>query len=640
MTASVLWRFGASWWTGFVVLGLAALAPRLVNLGSFSGKGDEGIRAEQLLLMARGFRPVRDVFASQGPLSLDIFLPFYLALDQTLAGARLAVAVYSTLAVLATYWVGRRAAGPAGGWLSAGLLLASPTFLANSRLALVEIPSLLPATVAVACLLEAGCGARRAWMAVSAVALAVALCIKPMMLPVVPALGLLLLMSPSRGWREILVYAAVAAVTMAVIVSAYSPAVLFDQVVRYRLGAARAEGWSFVENRDMLWGVLRDDGWGIVALAVVGAVVVCWRTPKVGIPLVVWALGTLGLLLIYTPLGTKHAALQPLPTSLVAGTGLAGVMDRLWAGPARMRLVDRLLGTASLLALFVWLAWLPPVWGELGQALSAGDAGAEPPYRDESLLIQYLTRPEEFILVDDPYLAFLNGRAMPPRLVDTSIFRIRSGTLTGAELIEDSERYGVRLMHLVSDNLRQIKKFRDWVDEAYQVVRIDERSNRKDRALYVLPALVTEETRSAIRSLRPYATYVDAEFDGQVRLRSVAVDRLDLRPGGSTGITFEWELVAATPVDWHPVVSLRDERGRSMLQDESSLGGGSGGTATWQPGRWVFKTAPFQVTSRTAPGRYTLAVGLYDSRARRMAQLTAGSPMDAEQARLVDLTVR
>ena len=42
-----------------------ALPMRLANIGSYSGKGDEGIRAEQLLLVAAGFRPVKDVFASQ-----------------------------------------------------------------------------------------------------------------------------------------------------------------------------------------------------------------------------------------------------------------------------------------------------------------------------------------------------------------------------------------------------------------------------------------------------------------------------------------------------------------------------------------------------------------------------------------------
>ncbi|MGE3913284.1 MAG: hypothetical protein AB7K36_28265, partial [Chloroflexota bacterium] len=131
----------------FVIVAVA-LPMRLANIGSYSGKGDEGIRAEQLLLMAAGFRPVKEVFASQGPLSLDIFYPFYLALGQTLAGARLAVVVWSVVSVLAVYVTARLVGGRLGGWTAAALLIASPTYLKNSRLALVEIPSILPAIVA------------------------------------------------------------------------------------------------------------------------------------------------------------------------------------------------------------------------------------------------------------------------------------------------------------------------------------------------------------------------------------------------------------------------------------------------------------------------------------------------------------
>ena len=58
---------------GVLALLGAALAMRLVNLNATIGKFDEGIRGEQLLLMAAGFRPFRDIFASQGPLSLDVF---------------------------------------------------------------------------------------------------------------------------------------------------------------------------------------------------------------------------------------------------------------------------------------------------------------------------------------------------------------------------------------------------------------------------------------------------------------------------------------------------------------------------------------------------------------------------------------
>jgi predicted membrane-bound mannosyltransferase len=197
------WLLARATWLGRWVDVLAPLAivavalpMRLANIGSYSGKGDEGIRAEQLLLMAAGFRPVKDVFASQGPLSLDVFYPFYLLLGQTLAGARLAVVVQSVLAILAVYWTARLVCGRVGGWLSAALLIASPTFLKNSRLALVEIPAMLPAIVALGAALAYQQRGERRWLIVSAVALALALAIKPMVVAVVPAAGLALLLRP------------------------------------------------------------------------------------------------------------------------------------------------------------------------------------------------------------------------------------------------------------------------------------------------------------------------------------------------------------------------------------------------------------------------------------------------------------
>ena len=129
-------------------LGAVALAMRLVNLETYTGKFDEGIRVEQLLLMQAGFRPVRDIFAAQGPLSLDSFFVPYLAFGQTLGAARAAVVIYSLLGLTAVYWVGNLLSGRLGGGLAATVLVLSPLYLKNSRLALLEVPALVPATVA------------------------------------------------------------------------------------------------------------------------------------------------------------------------------------------------------------------------------------------------------------------------------------------------------------------------------------------------------------------------------------------------------------------------------------------------------------------------------------------------------------
>jgi hypothetical protein len=634
-----------------------ALPMRLANIGSYSGKGDEGIRAEQLLLMAAGFRPVKEVFASQGPLSLDVFYPFYLVLGETLAGARLAVVVWSVLSILAVYFSARLVGGRVGGWVAAALLIASPTYLKNSRLALVEIPSVLPAIVALGAALAYQQRRDRRWLLVSAVALALALAIKPMVVAVVPAVGLALVLAhlPAQAFSQtirrlvadLLLYMAVAASLLALIVLWVGPVELYDQLVRYRVGSRAAEGWSLAANWEMLWGELQWDQPAFFALGVLGGLILLVARPRMGLPLLAWGLLSIGLLLIYSPLGIKHAALQIPPTALLAGAGI-GVLWQLVAvrpvSPVHRSNARYVLRWAAVgatgLAAGVYLLALPTVILKDRQAMSEGDLGADPPYPQESQLIQALTAPSHFILVDDPYLAFLNGRMMPPWLVDTSYFRIRSGALSGADVVEHAERHGVKLMLLASDNLRDLKKFRDWADEHFLVVKIDERSNRKDRALYLSEDADLTAARAAIRAAVPGVAPVDGVLAEQVRVSSYALDGDSVRAGGSIGLTVEWEAVGPIPLDWRQVTFLRDRSGQIVDQTERSLGGGSGGTSTWTPGRWVFRSSGLPIPAKTPPGEYTVGVGLYDSKAKKMATVTGGSGVGGEEVRLGTVRVR
>lgn len=649
----------ADWLAPFAIVA-AALPMRLANIGSYSGKGDEGIRAEQLLLMAAGFRPVREVFASQGPLSLDVFYPFYLLLGQTLAGARLAVVVWSVLAILAVYATARLVGGRVGGWLAAALLIASPTFLENSRLALVEIPAVLPAIVALGAALAYQQQGDRRWLVGSAAALALALAIKPMVLTVVPAVGLVLVLRPGRAtWRapravltDLLLYGAVAGGLLTAIILWAGPSELYGQLVGYRLGSREAEGWSLAENWEMIWGELQWDQPAFFALAGVAGLALAALRPAAGLPLLTWAVLSFVLLLLYSPLGTKHAALQLPPTALLAGAGIGALWHELrrprqssavrrgselgWLGAAARWGAAGLAG----LALGGYLLALPTVLARDQLAMTAGDLGTDVPYRQESQLIQALTGPDDFILVDDPYLAFLNGRKMPPWLVDTSYFRIRSGALSGAEVVEHAERFDVRLMLLASDNLRQLKKFRDWADERFVVVKIDERSNRKDRALYLPAGGDLMGARVAVRAAVPNAVEVNGTLADQVRVRSFALEHGAVRAGATVPLTVEWEAVGPIPLDWRQVTFLRDASGQVVDQTERSLGGGSGGTSTWAPGRWVFRTSGLPIPPKTPPGTYTLGVGLYDSKSRRMATVTAGVGVGGEEVRLGTIQVR
>ena len=85
---------------------------------------------------------------------------------------------------------------------------------------------------------------------------------------------------------------------------------------------------------------------------------------------------------------------------------------------------------------------------------------------------------------------------------------------------------------------------------------------------------------------------------------------------------------------------LRDPLGQIVDQTERSLGGGSGGTSTWAPGRWVFRSSGLPIPAKTPPGQYTVGVGLYDSKARKLAPVTAGPGQGGDEVRLGTITVR
>jgi len=67
---------------------------------------------------------------------------------------------------------------------------------------------------------------------------------------------------------------------------------------------------------------------------------------------------------------------------------------------------------------------------------------------------------------------------------------------------------------------------------------------------------------------------------------------------------------------------------------------GGSGTSAWAPGRWVFRTSGLTIPPKTPPAEYTLGVGLYDSKARKMATVTAGAGGGSEEIRLGTIQVR
>ena len=93
-------------------------------------------------------------------------------------------------------------------------------------------------------------------------------------------------------------------------------------------------------------------------------------------------------------------------------------------------------------------------------------------------------------------------------------------------------------------------------------------------------------------------------------------------------MTLGWQAVGPIAADYSVVTILKGRDGQPVEQNQRGLGGGGEGTAAWEAGRWVFRTSSLDLKRSLQPGEYTLAVGLYDSKARKLVPPDGARPGD------------
>ena len=613
---------------------LVGLAMRLVNLDAYSGLFDEGIRVEQLFLMSAGYRPFRDIFAAQGPLLLDLLYPWFALFGRDLAAARLAVGVYSLVGLAGAYWVGRLVVGPLGGAVAALLLALSPLYLEGSRLALAEVPAMAPAILAVgAALIYARDGSRR-WLIGAGVLLATGLLVKPITLAAGVPVGLAVLSRGRSAWKDLLLLGTlVAALGLLAVFAVGLPGVL-EQIVSYRLESRESEGWSLWKNRLALARALSFEQAALLGLAVGGGLLLLARTrwgrgqerrQRWGpLCLVAWALASVAVLLAYSPLHGKHAVVMIPPVAILAGVGLGVAVRELRAGgPPAHRLIVGLLAVG----LLGWYAaTAPATLAHSGQLMKVtADSDVDPAleqYAGAVAVIRALSGPADFVVTDHPYLTFLAGRLVPPALVDTSRSRIRSRSLRGGEAAATAAEYEPRLVVLWTDRLRDLSAFMRWVEENYRLVIVYNRRLDLDRGVYVRRDADLAAVRARLEVGTP--SRADADFGGEMRLVGYGIDRAAFRRGEAAGVTLQWQSLRPLDRDYHVITVLRGADGQAWDQQQESLAGGSVGTAEWEIGRWLFQNTFVRADGRAPAGEYSVSIGVYDSRARRMLPLADG----------------
>jgi 4-amino-4-deoxy-L-arabinose transferase-like glycosyltransferase len=578
--------------------------------------------------MSAGYRPFRDIFAAQGPLLLDLLHPWFVLFGQDLVAARWSVGVYSLVGLAGAYWLARLVGGPLAAVAAAGLLVLSPLYLEGSRIALAEVPALAPATFAVgAAILYARAGSRR-WLIACAVLLAISLLIKPITLAAGVPAGLAVLSRWRAGLRTmildgLLLGVLLVAIGIAVVIGVGVAGVL-DQIVAYRLESRGSEGWSLWKNRIALARALSFEAAALPWLGAGASLLLLTRRSVDAALIVAWAAASVALLLSYSPLHGKHAVVMIPPLAVLAGVGIGQAVALLRSST---QVTVRAAVAVGLAVLVGWYATAAPALAaQSGQLLKVtADTDVDPAveqYADAVAVIRTLTAPDEFVVTDHPYLTFLAARLVPPLLVDTSRSRIRSRSLRGAEAIAQATPYDPKLVVLWADRLRGLSEFKRWVEEHYRMVKVYNRRNDLDRAIYIPETRDPAEARALLSN--PAAVPLRADFAEGPLLVSALLDRTEIRPGEGASVTLEWEATRPLRADFHALTVLRGVDGQAWDQQQESLSGGSDATTDWEIGRWLFQSTFVRTDPTVPPGDYEVVVSVYDSRARQKAPLPDG----------------
>jgi hypothetical protein len=471
-----------------VLLGLllVALQLRLANVEHYSGSFDEGIRMQQLLLMELGFRPFRDIFASQGPLLLDALFPLYLLFGQTLGAARLGVSALSMLGIVGAWWA-LRPFHPLAGLAAASLLTLSPGYLENSRLALAEVPSLTPCLWAVGCAVRWQRGGRAAWLVAAGLLGAVGVLVKPMALPIVAPLAALALLRRPLRVRAVALAVGAAALLAASVLAALDLARVVEVLGGYRGGAQGSPGADLAENLLLVRKVLAAEGVGFLALAAVGAGVGLYRR-SAATALLAWPLVGGALFAAYTDLADKHVVYLVPPLALLGGLAVGALADIAprWRQTRDRRLLARAALGLLALASYAWSA--PRLWHADRELRNDADERARRDYvgtREQADLIAAVTSPSEFVLTDNPIAAYYARRPVPPWLVDTSGTRVEAGSLTPEVAIREAERFRPVVVGTVRRRLGKLDGFERWLQADYRIVKTYGTDAASELRLYV-----------------------------------------------------------------------------------------------------------------------------------------------------------
>jgi 4-amino-4-deoxy-L-arabinose transferase-like glycosyltransferase len=486
-----------SWATWLTLAAIAAgVVLRLLPVGGVALDYDEGVYWQSLRAMSQGHPLFTSIFSSQPPLFLLGIYPFYLVFGQSLAAARLGVALYAFLGLAAAYVAGRALGGRVAGMVAVVVLALDPLFLAESHILQAEVPAVAYelASVALAVVAIRQSGSRRRWLA-AASGLALALGILTKLFDVVAVVPVVLYLlspigptlvdasgTPRRPARnelatalrvavpDVLAWAGGVVLGGALVLLPFAGRwqTLYDQVVRYHFAAGAALNYGLRNNITAFFQVSGELPLELAAL--LAFVLALSRRRWEVLPPALWVGAALVFLLRLHPL-LAHDVTSLVPPLALTLAAAVPALSADAAADTRARPGSQLALSGAQGAMAAWaLVALVSLWG-LGASIVQVGPAMSPPARAAQVagVLDSVTQPGDRVVSDDQYVAALANRDVPPQLVDTSFVRIQSGYLTAAQLEAAVQATNVRAVLFYSGRFNLVPGFRQWMSDHYVV---------------------------------------------------------------------------------------------------------------------------------------------------------------------------
>lgn len=478
------------------IITLVAAALYLPPITQFSAGYDEGVYWQSLRAMQAGHPLFSSIFSSQPPYFLISIYPFYLLFGQSIAAARVGVAVFGIIGVVAMFWLGSQLGGFWVGIIASALVATEPYYMAQARTLESDGPAVAVCIVAVALAVAATRRTgvwRRRLAALSGAVIAYAILIKLFAVAALVPMAIYLatpifsafdagdgrLRRPDTATLRAAVAAAlpdllawvaggvVAAIAL-LIPFLGSFGALWSQVVSFHVTSERQLASQLTGKVGPTISSFRVLG----ALALIVVALAIWRRAWRVAPPLLWLLAaifTLNRLSVY--FGHYAVLITPSVALLVALALI--VIAPLATSDSAARWLHLALALAILIALAQSVAtdFTPVNAHDVGSAPNTTVVAGIPPAAQTHLAaINAFTLPGEVIVTDDQYAAAQAGHSVPPELVDTSFVRVASGNLTGAQIESVIERDHIRVVILGSRRLSAVPGFMPWLQSHFVVV--------------------------------------------------------------------------------------------------------------------------------------------------------------------------